>query len=167
MGCAQSKVDQDEAISRCKDRKQFLSLAASARNAFAAAHSSYSVSLKNTGAALSDYAHAEIPQLSSSTSNPASSSAVNSNPSLSNPISIRPPMDTLPPPPPPLPVEISPLQRSASMPDIPLPQPLKKPLAEVSIQEEEDEEADDEGEDDEEEEEEEEVRSIYSNSNKT
>ncbi|KAK7847329.1 hypothetical protein CFP56_006777 [Quercus suber] len=32
----------------------------SARNAFAAAHSSYATYLKNTGAALSDYAHSEF-----------------------------------------------------------------------------------------------------------
>lgn len=161
MGCTQSKIDQDEAISRCKERKHFLACAVSKRNAFAAAHSSYAVSLKNTGAALSDYAHAEFPLSSSSASNPASSSGGNLNSVVPN---LQPPMETLQPPPPP-PADITPLQRSVSMPDIPLPQPLKKQLPQASIRE-EDEEADDEEEeeeDEDEEEEEEEVQSISSN----
>lgn len=77
---------------------------------------------------------------------------------------LQPPMETLQPPPPP-PADIPPLQRSVSMPDIPLPQPLKKQLPQASIRE-EDEEADDEEEeeeDEDEEEEEEEVQSISSN----
>lgn len=151
MGCTQSKIDQDEAISRCKERKHYLACAVSKRNAFAAAHSSYAVSLKNTGAALSDYAHAEIPLSSSLASNPASSSGVNLNSVVPT---MHPPMETLPPPPPPLPADIPPLQRSVSMPDIPLPQPLKKPPPQASIRE-EDEEADDEEEEEEEEEEDE------------
>jgi hypothetical protein len=59
MGCYQSKIENDEAISRCKDRHYFMKQAVSARNYFAAAHSSYGASLKNTGAALIDFAQGE------------------------------------------------------------------------------------------------------------
>ncbi|OAY72587.1 hypothetical protein ACMD2_10096 [Ananas comosus] len=58
MGLQQSKnVDAVEAVALCQERKQFMGAAVAARNAFAAAHSAYSVALKNTGAALSNYAH--------------------------------------------------------------------------------------------------------------
>ena len=60
MGCGQSKIENEEAVSRCKDRKLYMKEAVSARNAFAAAHSSYATYLKNTDAALSDYAHGEV-----------------------------------------------------------------------------------------------------------
>ncbi|KAF2304495.1 hypothetical protein GH714_032741 [Hevea brasiliensis] len=56
MGCAQSKVDDEESVARCKDRKILMNEAVVARNAFAAGHSGYGLSLKNAGAALSDYA---------------------------------------------------------------------------------------------------------------
>ncbi|PPS05067.1 hypothetical protein GOBAR_AA15593 [Gossypium barbadense] len=61
MGCSQSRIENEEAVARCKERKQFMKEAVAARNAFAAAHSAYAMSLKNTGAALSDYAHGEMP----------------------------------------------------------------------------------------------------------
>uniref|UniRef100_A0A803LNB9 Nitrate regulatory gene2 protein-like n=1 Tax=Chenopodium quinoa TaxID=63459 RepID=A0A803LNB9_CHEQI len=60
MGCSQSKIENEEAVSRCKDRKAFMKTAVSARNAFAAAHISYTMSLKNAGAALSDFAQGEV-----------------------------------------------------------------------------------------------------------
>ncbi|KAG0449438.1 hypothetical protein HPP92_027301 [Vanilla planifolia] len=63
MGCMPSKIDGDESVARCKERKQFMKTALSARNAFAAAHSSYAMALKNTGAALSDYGQGEIHDL--------------------------------------------------------------------------------------------------------
>ncbi|XP_020100252.1 uncharacterized protein LOC109718419, partial [Ananas comosus] len=59
MGCAQSKIELEESVARCRERKQQLRGAVVSRNAFAAAHSAYAVALKNTGAALSDYAHGE------------------------------------------------------------------------------------------------------------
>ncbi|KAE8682667.1 Bromo-adjacent domain-containing protein, putative isoform 1 [Hibiscus syriacus] len=55
MGCAQSRIDNEESVARCKDRKYLMKEAVVARNSFAAAHSAYAISLKNTGAALSDY----------------------------------------------------------------------------------------------------------------
>ncbi|KAL7205000.1 hypothetical protein ACSBR2_018011 [Camellia fascicularis] len=55
MGCTQSKIENEEIVNRCKDRRQFMKDAVTTWNAFAAAHSIYTVFLKNTGAALSDY----------------------------------------------------------------------------------------------------------------
>ncbi|CAH9052866.1 unnamed protein product [Cuscuta europaea] len=115
MGCAQSKIENEETVSRCKDRKQFMKDAVTARNAFAAAHSSYAVSLKNAGAALSDYAHAEA-QFSSDSA--AVVSAVST--SLPGaPGTIPTSQFEVPLPPPPLPfLSSSHLQRAVTMPEI-------------------------------------------------
>ncbi|XP_022948863.1 nitrate regulatory gene2 protein-like [Cucurbita moschata] len=134
MGCSQSKIENEEAIARCKDRKIHMKDAVAARNAFAAAHSAYIMSLKNTGASLSDYAHGEVqnPQLVNETAQ--------SNPKID---SVAASYEPLEPPPPPLPNFFSPLQRAASMPEINI---LKSDLKPVPIIEEEDEnEVDNEG----------------------
>lgn len=96
--------------------------AVTARNAFASAHSYYTMSLKNTGAALSDFAQGEssFPQ----SQNPNVTSQANPNNSASgtnlNSSAVQPPIESLPPPPPPLPdFSPSPLQRAVSMPEIP------------------------------------------------
>ncbi|CAN7083475.1 unnamed protein product [Brassica oleracea var. botrytis] len=134
MGCAQSKIENEEAVTRCKERKQFMKDAVVARNAFAAAHSAYAMALKNTGAALSDYAHGEFLVSNHHSSNaaaaasslptavsppPPSSAAAISNSVASSSSAggeIPQPMpDTLPPPPPPPP---PPLQRAATMPEM-------------------------------------------------
>ncbi|XP_057503648.1 protein ALTERED PHOSPHATE STARVATION RESPONSE 1-like isoform X2 [Actinidia eriantha] len=108
MGCTQSKIENEETVTRCKERKRFMTEGVTSRNAFAAAHSSYTVALKNTGAALSDFAHGEVHHPH------AVSSAGAALPSAA-----QPHYDTLPPPPPPLPnYPPSPLQRAASMPEI-------------------------------------------------
>ncbi|KAK8935895.1 hypothetical protein KSP39_PZI013918 [Platanthera zijinensis] len=136
MGCTESKFENDESAARCKKRKHFIKSAFTARNAFAAAHSAYSMSLKNTGAALSDFAQGEVHDLypSSSTvplSSPAATSAAQTTLSSSSPATsvgttasaVQPPVDNLPPPPPPLPADLSlaaPLQRAASMPGLPI-----------------------------------------------
>ncbi|XP_074312549.1 protein ROLLING AND ERECT LEAF 2-like [Silene latifolia] len=120
MGCSQSKIENEEAVSRCKDRKTFMKSAVIARNAFAAAHVTYSMSLKNAGAALSDFAAGEVLHpnhplsLSSSSSAPADLPV----PSSSLPPPPHPPPPNLPPPPPPIPdMPPTPLQRAASMPE--------------------------------------------------
>ncbi|KAL1562215.1 protein ALTERED PHOSPHATE STARVATION RESPONSE 1-like [Salvia divinorum] len=114
MGCAQSKIDKEESVSRCKERRNLMKEAVVARNAFASAHSGYSVSLKDTGTALSDFADGEIPP-------PPLVTAVPENP----PVVDRPPLpplspmeSNLPPPPPPLPSfsPMPPLQRAVTMP---------------------------------------------------
>lgn len=139
MGCAQSRIDNEESVSRCKDRKILMKDAVVARNAFASGHSGYAVALKNTGAALSDYGHGEteettqlhhLQQPLDSTSEP--------------PPPPPPPIDNLPPPPPPLP-NFSPspiiLKRATSMPEIPM--KLGKPgrvIDSITIAEEDEEE---------------------------
>lgn len=98
--------------------------AVSARNAFAAAHSAYAMSLKNTGAALSDYASGEVQHPSSSVPTTLSgSSAASTLP--------QPPVDPFPPPPPPLPnFPQAPLKRAVTMPEMSFPKPdMKHPDA--------------------------------------
>ncbi|KAL6144723.1 hypothetical protein ACLB2K_055414 [Fragaria x ananassa] len=134
MGCTQSKIENEEAVLRCKERKLFMKDAVSSRNAFAAAHSSYAIYLKNTGAALSDYAQGEVAQ------HPAQLVQV-LQPSV--PAAAAATFDSFPPPPPPLPnFPPAPLQRAASMPEIkpdPKGQAKPKPIIE---EEDEDEEID-------------------------
>ncbi|XP_008799874.2 protein ROLLING AND ERECT LEAF 2-like [Phoenix dactylifera] len=147
MGCAQSRVDNEEAVTRCRERKQWMKEAVTARNAFAAAHSAYAVSLKNTGAALSEFGQGEVAAIHTSTAAAGTVGHHSAAASTSAAASVQPPVDTLPPPPPPLPdFSPSPLQRSISMPDIPPSEkfPSKFP-PEASIREEEEEEDDDAG----------------------
>ncbi|KAJ6745550.1 DNA LIGASE (DUF630 AND DUF632) [Salix koriyanagi] len=114
MGCAQSKVDNEESVSRCKERKILMKEAVAARNAFAAGHSGYAISLKNTGAALSDYGHGEANH-DSQFQQPTSFDPASQPPTPPPP----PLMDNLPPPPPPLPIySPSPIKRAMSMPEI-------------------------------------------------
>ncbi|KAG9139311.1 hypothetical protein Leryth_011309 [Lithospermum erythrorhizon] len=117
MGCAQSKIDNEEAVARCKDRRNFMKEAVGARNAFASAHSGYAVALKNTGAALSDYAQGEAPPPQLVVG--GGGGAVNDI--ASEPPPPPPPPMTeanLPPPPPPLPnfSPATPLLRAMTMP---------------------------------------------------
>ncbi|XP_057473328.1 nitrate regulatory gene2 protein-like [Actinidia eriantha] len=99
MGCTQSKIENEETVARCKERRQYMKDAVVARNAFAAAHAAYAMSLKNAGAALSDYAHGEVEK-------PHAAAVIRSN------------YDSLPPPPPPLPnFTTSPIQRATTMPE--------------------------------------------------
>lgn len=124
MGCTQSKIENEETVTRCKERKLFMKEAVSSRNAFAAAHSAYAMSLKNTGAALSDYANGEVQHPSPVlTGLPGSASALS-----------QPPVEAFPPPPPPLPplpnLSQAPLKRAATMPEMSFPKPdMKHPDA--------------------------------------
>ncbi|XP_038891518.1 protein ROLLING AND ERECT LEAF 2-like [Benincasa hispida] len=143
MGCSQSKIENEEAIARCKERKIHMKDAVTARNAFAAAHSAYSMSLKNTGAALSDYAHGEVqnPQfvsVSTQSNPPITSSAAAAAAAAAAPF------EPFPPPPPPLPPSTipAPLQRAATMPQMNVYNPDLKPESPII---EEDEENDNEG----------------------
>ncbi|KAM4128838.1 hypothetical protein ACJW30_02G198300 [Castanea mollissima] len=60
MGCANSKTDKNEALRLCKERKRFIKQAIDSRYALAAAHVSYTQSLRNIGIALRRYAEAEV-----------------------------------------------------------------------------------------------------------
>ncbi|KAL9687751.1 hypothetical protein QQ045_032158 [Rhodiola kirilowii] len=110
MGCAQSRIENEEAVSRCKDRRNLMKEAVASRNMFAAGHSGYAMSLKNIGAALSDFAQCEVEQ---SQQCPEAKAA--DQPQVQTPGSHM----VMPPPPPPLPnFSPSPLKRSVTMPEI-------------------------------------------------
>ncbi|PQP95954.1 uncharacterized protein Pyn_34114 [Prunus yedoensis var. nudiflora] len=53
------RIDNEESVSRCKERRNLMKEAVVARNASASCHSSYAMALKNAGAALTDYGHGE------------------------------------------------------------------------------------------------------------
>ncbi|KAF7843328.1 nitrate regulatory gene2 protein-like [Senna tora] len=134
MGCSQSKIENEEAVARCKERKVFMKEAVSARNAFAAAHTAYATYLKNTGAALSDFAQGEV----QNSQLPSGAAALPSNAPITPP---QQPFE-IPPPPPPLPnFPPSPLQRAASMPpEIKMSsKPEAKPVVSIIEEEEENE----------------------------
>nr|CAD1840000.1 unnamed protein product [Ananas comosus var. bracteatus] len=144
MGCAQSRIENEEAVARCKERRQWMRSAVSARSAFAAGHSAYAVALKNTGASLSEFAHHHHQDHSHSPPHPPTQppqtpadAAAPPNPNPSSSAA----MESLPPPPPPLP-DFSPspspkIHRSISMPP---PPPSPAPILEPDEDEEEEEE---------------------------
>ena len=140
MGCAQSRIENEESVSRCKERKILMKEAVVARNAFAAGHSGFAVGLKNTGAALSDYAlgeSEEAPQLHHPNHHHHQQALeAASEPQPPPP----PPLDNLPPPPPPLPnfSPIPQLKRATTMPEIPT--KFRKPGSQDAIAEEDEEE---------------------------
>uniref|UniRef100_A0ACD5U2Y0 Uncharacterized protein n=1 Tax=Avena sativa TaxID=4498 RepID=A0ACD5U2Y0_AVESA len=164
MGCAQSRIENEEAVARCKERRQYMKAAVAARNAFAAAHSAYAFSLRDTGAALSEFAHGEgVPpppppppaaaaEPKADGAAPSAEAADEEMPPPPLPIDSMPPppplpIDSMPPPPPPLP-EFSPspakIHRSMSMP-MPPKAEARGPamLHSDSIREEEEEEEED------------------------
>ncbi|KAK4488556.1 hypothetical protein RD792_004320 [Penstemon davidsonii] len=56
MGCAASKLDNEDTVRRCKERRRLMKEAVFARHHLAAAHSDYCRSLKITGSALFTFA---------------------------------------------------------------------------------------------------------------
>lgn len=98
--------------------------AVTARNKFAAAHSAHAMSLKNTGAALSDFAQGEVIYPSSASTVGSTVSAATIGGAAAPPPPH--PYESFPPPPPP-PHESfpnsSPLQRAATMPEFAIPRP--------------------------------------------
>nr|DAD44709.1 TPA_asm: hypothetical protein HUJ06_002939 [Nelumbo nucifera] len=124
MGCTQSKIESEEAVVRCKERKRFMREAVSTRGAFAAAHVNYYMSLKSTGGALSEYAQYEAQDHRSS------------QPLTQHPIETLPPPPPLPNFPPP------PLQRAVTMPEFSIPRVDPRPTD--TIQEEDEADMEDE-----------------------
>ncbi|PON66142.1 hypothetical protein PanWU01x14_111930 [Parasponia andersonii] len=55
MGCSTSKLEDEEAVQLCKDRKRFIKQAVEQRARFASGHLAYIQSLKRVSAALRDY----------------------------------------------------------------------------------------------------------------
>ncbi|OMO69597.1 hypothetical protein CCACVL1_19390 [Corchorus capsularis] len=56
MGCAASKLDNEDTVRRCKERRRLMKEAVHARHQLAAAHADYCRSLRITGSALSTFA---------------------------------------------------------------------------------------------------------------
>ncbi|KAH9606590.1 hypothetical protein KSS87_016120 [Heliosperma pusillum] len=59
MGCTASKLDNEDTVRRCKDRRRLIKEAVYARHHFAAAHSDYLRSLRTTGSALQLFSSGE------------------------------------------------------------------------------------------------------------
>ncbi|WKA05337.1 hypothetical protein VitviT2T_023311 [Vitis vinifera] len=103
MGCTASKLDNEDAVRRCKERRRLMKEAVYARHHLAAAHADYCRSLRITGSALSEFAAGE--PLSVSDQTPA---VLLRNPSSVSNYSYQPPprvpsqaQSLRPPPPPP------------------------------------------------------------------
>ncbi|KAK4265520.1 hypothetical protein QN277_026566 [Acacia crassicarpa] len=62
MGCSQSRLDNEEAVQLCKDRKQFVKQAVAQRTRFASGHIAYIQSMKRVSAALRDYIEEDEPR---------------------------------------------------------------------------------------------------------
>lgn len=62
MGCSTSKLDNEEAVQLCKDRKTFIKQAVEHRMSFASGHVAYVQSLKKVSAALRDYVEGDEPR---------------------------------------------------------------------------------------------------------
>ncbi|XP_031483272.1 protein ROLLING AND ERECT LEAF 2-like [Nymphaea colorata] len=59
MGCATSRLEGEDTVSQCKERRRLMKQAVKSRHLFAAAHSDYLHHLRLTGAALSNFAAGE------------------------------------------------------------------------------------------------------------
>lgn len=61
MGCSHSKLDDDEAVQICKDRKRFIKQAVEHRTMFASGHIAYIQSLRKVTVALREYIEGDEP----------------------------------------------------------------------------------------------------------
>lgn len=118
MGCTASKLDNEDTVRRCKERRRLMKEAVYARHHLAAAHSDYCRSLRLTGSALCDFAAGEHLSVSDNTPSvflptPADQPPPPRVPSPS-PSFHRPP----PPPPPPFSPSPSPTIASSKLPHI-------------------------------------------------
>ncbi|KAM3357584.1 nitrate regulatory gene2 protein [Capsicum galapagoense] len=122
MGCTASKLDNEDTVRRCKDRRRLMKEAVYARHHLASAHSDYCRSLRITGSALSTFAAGE--PLSVSDHTPAvllrTTSSSTTTPPPPPPIRIPSPSRSFhtPPPPPPPPFSPSPTIASSKLPHI-------------------------------------------------
>lgn len=105
MGCATSRVENEELVARCKSRRRYMKQAVRSRHEFAAAHGFYLQALRNTGAAMRQFAEGESMEMagSSSLETPCRQQQLQQHQYRHYPSLPR----TLPPPPPP-PPEMSP-----------------------------------------------------------
>ncbi|XP_022859290.1 nitrate regulatory gene2 protein-like [Olea europaea var. sylvestris] len=122
MGCTVSKLDNEDTVRRCKERRRLMKEAVYARHHLASAHSDYCRSLRNTGSALvtfasgepisvSDHTPAVLLRNSSSISN--TTAANTSKPTfIPPPRHIPSPSPSFHPPPPPPPLSTTSTHRS-------------------------------------------------------
>ncbi|XP_043688812.1 protein ALTERED PHOSPHATE STARVATION RESPONSE 1-like isoform X2 [Telopea speciosissima] len=89
MGCVASKIDKEERVQRCKERKRLMKQLVGSREQFAAAQLAYLQALKNTGITLRQFTEAETLELEDA---PFAFALRRSPP---------PPLPPSPPPPPP------------------------------------------------------------------
>ncbi|CAN0921861.1 Nitrate regulatory gene2 protein [Linum grandiflorum] len=112
MGCTASKLDNEDTVRRCKERRRLMKEAVFARHHLAAAHADYCRSLRLTGSALSSFASGEPLAVSDQT--PAVFLHPPSNSSIQPPRVPPSPSPSLHPPPPPPPFSPSPSPTIAS-----------------------------------------------------
>lgn len=62
MGCSSSKLDDEEAVQLCKDRKKFIKQAVEQRMRFASGHLAYIHAMERVSAALLDYVEVDEPR---------------------------------------------------------------------------------------------------------
>lgn len=91
MGCVPSKVEDEEAVRRCKERKKLIKQLLTCRADLAASHFAYLKSLRDTGSALRQFAEVESPVDPTKPPPPPSFLTVPPSP---------PPLPPSPPPPP-------------------------------------------------------------------
>ncbi|XP_009624469.1 nitrate regulatory gene2 protein [Nicotiana tomentosiformis] len=106
MGCTASKLDNEDTVRRCKERRRLMKEAVYARHHLASAHSDYCRSLRITGSALSTFAAGEPLSVSDHTPavllrTPSTTTTTVKTPAPPPPIRIPSPSPSLHPPPPP------------------------------------------------------------------
>ncbi|MQL75614.1 hypothetical protein Taro_007978 [Colocasia esculenta] len=101
MGCVYSKVEREEAVRRCRERRRLMKQLVGCRARFAAAHLAYLQSLRNTGATLRQFAEADSPGVLPAAD--AASTTTTTTVGGRRRIRLPPPPPPLPPSPPPLP----------------------------------------------------------------
>ncbi|KAJ4847603.1 Nitrate regulatory protein [Turnera subulata] len=129
MGCTASKLDNEDTVRRCKERRRLMKEAVYARHHLAAAHSDYCRSLRLTGSALCTFAAGESLSVSDQTPavflhppnpHPPPTPSKSSSSATATPIPPRvppspsPSLHPPPPPPPPLSPSIAPSPTIAS-----------------------------------------------------
>lgn len=95
MGCSNSKVDNEEGVARCKQRKKLMKQTVMSRHNFAASHAQFVTSLKGIGSAFRQFAEGEVKDAGAHHSMYPDTPTTPGIPTLS----LGPPPTMLPPPP--------------------------------------------------------------------
>ncbi|KAK8497993.1 hypothetical protein V6N13_046000 [Hibiscus sabdariffa] len=130
MGCAASKLDNEDIVRRCKERRRLMKEAVHARHLLASAHADYCRSLRVTGSALASFAAGE--PLSVSDETPAVLLHTSHPPTNHTPPRVPPsPSPSLHPPPPPFSPSPSPSPSSCAAPNRRRPRKLPPKLPHI------------------------------------